>query len=595
MPQPDRPKTSDAPLPQAGVEGSPLPEEPGGRAFAWGVWGMMTLAAFGFVGRYGTEVPAWDDSNVVPAMVGARPVTPGWLWEQANEHRIPLPKLVFVTVGRAVGGDIRVGMFLSVASMSVLAASMVALADRLRDGPRASDAFFPILLLHPGHSTNFLWGFQFTPLLPTAIATAFLIPIAGRPAWPGPASAAMAGIGLALLPLCGGNGLVFVPPLALWLLAGAASEVRSGRLGSGRRGAAIALSTVPGLALTVAYFRGFRPVPHPESPGGALDGVRAAVQFLAGGLGFPAAWAWPWSGVATIALLGLVVAWAAWGWVTRPGERPRLVGLAAFLAGVVALAGAVGWGRGWSGDRAGFAERYVAMATPFWCWLAIALRIYAPSTLGRVVANALFALACVLAWPNAEAGLRHGRENVGKAEALALDIREGMPPYRIVRKHTPYLHPSHDVTTWLLPIFREAGVGPFEALVDDPPFRITRLPLTPVELRLVRWEGTTAHVTDVDPQVTFALPAPRYVAGIRIRYSHANRQGAPARFQATWKAPGQGGYADDRRYADWTLPTGDDRETTIWVDGVLDRFRIQPDNQICDFRFQEIVLLEPVR
>ena len=587
--RPDRPRASPSPT---GFDGPP---EPGARVFAWGVWAMMTLGAIAFVSRYGTDVPVWDDYHIVPALVGARPVTPGWLWEQTNEHRIPLPKLAFLAAGRVVGHDARVGMFLSVAAMSVLAASMIALAGRLRDGLRASDAFFPILLLHPGHAANFLWSFQFTPLLPTAMATAFLIPIAGRSSWPGPASAAMAGIGLALLPLCGGNGVVFVPPLATWLIAAAAAEARSGRAGGVRRGAAIALAAVPGLALTAAYFRGFRSVPHPESPGGALDALRTAVQFLAGGVGVPAAWAWPWSGAATLGLLGLAVAWASRAWATRPDERPRVVGLAAFLAGIAALALAVGWGRGWAGDRAGFAERYVAMAAPFWCWLAIAARLYAPPTLGRIVANALFAMSCVLAWPNAEAGLKFAREKAGRAEALARDIREGLPPYRIVRRHTPYLHPSQDEASRLMPILRKAGVGPFGALIDDPPFRQTRLPLAPVALQSVRWEGTTAHATGVDPQVTFALPSPRYVAGIRIKYSHANRQGAPARFQATWKGPGQDDHADDRRHADWNLPTGSDRETTIWVDAVLDRFRIQPDNQPCDFRFDEIVLLEPSR
>src|SRR4051812_38092331 len=86
--------------------------EPGARAFAWGAWALMTLAAVLLVARFRTDVPVWDDFHVLPTLVGASPVSPGWLWEQANEHRILLPKLVLVYAGRLAGGDIRVGMFL---------------------------------------------------------------------------------------------------------------------------------------------------------------------------------------------------------------------------------------------------------------------------------------------------------------------------------------------------------------------------------------------------------------------------------------------------------------------------------------------------
>ncbi len=589
----DRPSMPD--LPRNSIEPGRTTGRPeaGDRAFVWGVWAVMAVGAVAFVARFRTDVPVWDDYIIIPALVGSQPVTPGWLWEQTNEHRIAVPKLLLLAAGRVAGGDIRVGMFLSVAAMAGLAALLIATAGRLPGRSLPSDAFFAVLLLHPGHAANFLWSFQFVPILPTVLATAFLAPIAGRPTWPGVRMAALAGIGLVLLPLSGGNGVVFVPPMACWLIASGWAEGRSGRPGRGWRAPAIVLAAVPGLAVTAAYFRGFRAVPHPEAAGGALDGVRAAIQFLACGLGFPASWAWPWSGAATLGLIALTVAWLARAWATRPEERPRLVGLAAFLAGVLGLAGAVGWGRGWAGDRAGFADRYIAMATPIWCWLALAIRLYAPPAPGRFVANALFAVITVLAWPNAEAGLRYGREGLTNAEALDRDIRAGEPPYRIAREHTPYLHPRQDDVIRLLPILRKARIGPFGALADDPPFRETPLPPAPVELRMARWEGTTARVTNVDPQVTFAVDPPRYVAGIRIKYSHENPQGAPARFVATWKGPGQAGYAEDRRHADWYLPTGPARETTIWVDGVIDRFRIQPDNRPCDFRFDEISLLEP--
>lgn len=569
--------------------------EPGARAFAWGVWGMLTIASAWLVAWYGSDVPIWDDYAIVPALVGERPITLRWLWEPCNEHRIALPKLILLAVGRLAGGDVRGGMALSVACLSATAGALIAMAGRLRGGGRASDAIYPLLLLHPGHATNLLWSIQLAFILPTALGTLFLIAIARRSAWPGPRGAWLAGSGLALLPLCGGTGLVFVPPMAAWLIASAWAEARSGRPGSGRRAAVVASAAGPGLALVVLYFQGFRGGVHPDSPGGIWDAARAGVQFLAGGLGMPMARAWPASGGATLGLLAMALVWLGRAWATRPGERPRVVGLLAFLGAMAAMAAAVGWGRGWAGDRAGFQDRYVTMAAPFWCWLAIAFRLYAPRAWGVVLGQGLFAVACLLLWPNAEIGLSHARRQSETAGALAREVRAGVPPFRLVRRFTPFLHPSQDDAAQFLPMLRRGGIGPFGALRLDPLWRETRLPVEPTALALARWDAATgtAHVIGVDPQITFAIEPSRPIAGIQIRYSHVNPQGGPARFRFAWKRAGAAQYLDTSEVSNWTLPTGDHRETTVWIDDSPAAFRIQPDNQPCQFRIEEIVLLEP--
>ena len=50
--------------------------------------------------------------------VGREPVLP-WLWAQHNEHRLPLPRAVFLTMFR-VTHDFRTGMNLQVAMLSAL-------------------------------------------------------------------------------------------------------------------------------------------------------------------------------------------------------------------------------------------------------------------------------------------------------------------------------------------------------------------------------------------------------------------------------------------------------------------------------------------
>jgi hypothetical protein len=225
----------------------------------------------------------------------------------------------------------------------------------------------------------------------------------------------------------------------------------------------------------------------------------------------------------------------------------------------------------------------------------IVFRLHAPPALGGLVACALFAAACVLFWPNTDSGLRRGREGAEAARALDHDIRSGMPPYGIVARYAPFLHSSQDEIARLLPMLRRTNVGPFRFLRTDPPFVEKRLSVVPTAVSLARWDPSTqtAHVTGVDPKLTYVLESPRRVAGVRIRYSHANTERAPARFQFEWRRPAQPAYLDTQRSANWALPTGAHRQTTVWINDVLAEFRIQPDNQPCDFHIDEIVAICP--
>ncbi|MHC5544486.1 hypothetical protein ACYOEI_40165, partial [Singulisphaera rosea] len=178
------------------------------------------------------------------------------------------------------------------------------------------------------------------------------------------------------------------------------------------------------------------------------------------------------------------------------------------------------------------------------------------------------------------------------ASSLSHDLAAGMPAYRLVRKYTPYLCPAQDAVAVYLPMLRDAGFGPFKSLRESPAFRTTTIPPMPSHISMARWEGNTALLTGVDPQLTYVLAKPRHVAGIRIKYSHGNNQKAPARFVMNWRGPGQYDDSPERRYANWNFPTGEGKETTIWVDDNLSEFRIQPDNQPGAFRIDEIALLE---
>jgi hypothetical protein len=97
----------------------------------WGVWAVLVLAALSFVRRYGSDVPFFDEWDIVPFLTGEK-VTAAWLWAQHNEHRIPIPKLVLLALYGLSGDDFRAGMVFNVLALGALAFVLIRAAAKLR-------------------------------------------------------------------------------------------------------------------------------------------------------------------------------------------------------------------------------------------------------------------------------------------------------------------------------------------------------------------------------------------------------------------------------------------------------------------------------
>src|SRR5262249_25900589 len=98
----------------------------GARIFVWTTWAIMLLIALTFVCKYGSNVPFRDDWGVmVRQLTGDSPVNAAWLWNQANEHRIPLAKAIFVGLAKITGCDFRSGMIMQVFLLGIMAFAMI--------------------------------------------------------------------------------------------------------------------------------------------------------------------------------------------------------------------------------------------------------------------------------------------------------------------------------------------------------------------------------------------------------------------------------------------------------------------------------------
>jgi hypothetical protein len=435
----------------------------------------MLLAVLGFIAEHGRNTPFLDDFDMVPQLTGARPVTAGWLWSQHNEHRIPLPRLVFLASCRWSGCDFRAGMYFSAVALSAAAFAMILAARRIRGRTAYTDAVFPIGMLHWGHWENLLWSFQVGFVLPAVLALALLVIIARWKGAPTGGVVAVAGFALISLPLCGAPGLALTPALALWLLCAGAAAWSMGARNARRKSLFLMGAGLLALLIAAAYFIDYRHVSHAgdsrmPNPG-TLARLTTSAQFAASSFGPAAQVLWPYSAVAILCLAsGSAVAVIA-RWWKRPEDRLRCLGFLLFLSGMVCLAVGLGWGRAAWGEHAGFVNRYVTLATPaLFCVYFIWQTNDQPGS--RFVQMFLFALVCGVFTLNTQNGLARGREHHAKLAAFERDLRAGTPCSVLASEYSVSPRLINPIPEWFadsLRMLREANIGYFRDLQDDPP------------------------------------------------------------------------------------------------------------------------------
>jgi hypothetical protein len=428
----------------------------------WCAWAALTLGALSYVHHYSVNCPIWEEWGMAPALTGQRPLL-SWLWAQNNEHRLPLPRLIFYVLTVGSGHDFRAGMYANVAALAALALGLMATVRKLRGRSILADSFFPLVLLHRGHYENFLMSDQLAYVCPVVLAGIVLVAICGQGSRPRTSLLVVGGVCL-LLPLCGASGMVLFSAPALWVCGVSAVRWRQAAPGEKRGAAAAGMLAGVSLLLAGVYLVGF------ERPAGIKAAAslgriaNISLECLAMSLGPGLIPHWPVAATVMLALLLLSGALLLAAWRRCPLDRARVLGLVLFLSGSTGLALAIGWGRAAFGDNAGLAPRYALLMAPLLCAVYFAVQRYSAARVCWLLQTALCLLLGVCYELNARDARIFGHWRRHNLQAFQHDLYAGVPVPTLVERHGAFLFPPKVGLEHYLRVYLDARVGMFKSV-----------------------------------------------------------------------------------------------------------------------------------
>jgi hypothetical protein len=486
---------------------------------ALAVCAVMSAWAWVYVDRYASTIPYYDDMELAWNIAPGNVTTWETLWRPANEHRIPIPRAIYLAL-IGVTRSFRSGMFFQVVVLGLLSLVMIFAARALRGRSSPADVLFPLALLHWGNAENLMLGMQITIVVPVALVMLFVLLEVVRAQPYGPGRAALMSACLLMLPGNGGFGLMHVPPLVAFAFARGWSLLRKPAGRERAAGVVLSLGALATAALTWFYFVDFHFPAHTHRTFDLWRILWTAVQFLSLNLGpigqknpvlvpllaliFP-----------LIALVALARAWRA-----EPERRWQAAGLLAGMAAAATIALSIGVGRASAHPLAGLATRYVILPIVWYLCAYLALCRFGPRWLGFVGQTSVAAaLVCLIPY-HVKFGKYFGNMRRQESDWLQRQVVAGRNVADIAREHYKVAYPSYEGYRARLELLRAAGFPPFRGVktperepeqlpaewavfdCQPPPLRVLS-PKPPAGRKLF---GERALVLRADSEVALAIP-----------------------------------------------------------------------------------------
>jgi hypothetical protein len=466
------------------------PEGSSTTIFVWALWGALFFSAVGFVWTYGCNIPFCDEWIYVPNLVGEKPINFEYFWGQHNEHRIPVPKLITLVLIKLTDFDLRAGMYLNAIGLGILALVLLCTIKKIRGHFQFSDTIFPIALVHFGHCENIIWSFQIQFVLSTVLAGILLsmIVLSGFPLTL--RKTLLSGFSLILLPLCGANGLFFVPLLAPWFIIWGFRNWDASCFIAKKNSFLLILMGLVSIVLVGLYLWDYhRPPGHNLNPK-AILALTTAWECLSIGAGPGIISFWPFAGYLVLALfffstLALIILFR-----NRPQERFRTTGLFLFALSVGLLVGVIGWGRAGYWEHAGFAPRYAALSVlGFFCSFFIWEFLGYP-TLSSLFKMSLFTFVCTLFSLNGNVGIESAKNGNQSLKAFEEDLSTNLSAIQLAKKHSFLFSYDANLLASGIETMRRANLGIFRTMVPPSQAQMVDPEHVPNSLSKIHFENT---------------------------------------------------------------------------------------------------------
>lgn len=235
------------------------------------------ISLLGWISHYAVNVPLGDEWALVPLFEkwDSHQLTFHDLYQQHNEHRIPIPKLIYLAFAQLTNWDLRSEMFFSVALCAGTSAGIYALLRRTLAGPPRQLLLLwagaNLLIFSPTQAQNWLWGFQLQMFIPNlCLVLTLVILTSDFPWWPRFGASAFL---IAVATFSFGNGLLLWPVVALFLVLRGESKWR------------IAIWLLVFVLVVALYFPGYYRIPRPHPlTGNWLDYPHYFLVFIGGAL-----------------------------------------------------------------------------------------------------------------------------------------------------------------------------------------------------------------------------------------------------------------------------------------------------------------------
>lgn len=454
----------------------PLPAQPPAEPYAaWlvaAVWAGMTVLLFGFVARYTTKFPVFDEYCHLEILLGDSSYWLRGLFWQHNEHRLPLPRLTYWLLMSATGFNFKSPCFFNAACLTLVTLALLTTVRAIRGHRDYADAFLPLVVMCPGQWENLLWGFQVQFVLSTTLILGFVALVVSPRYATSTWRVSLTGLIGVLLPLCGANGVAFNPALAAFLGWVGVRGLRQ-RSPETRRPARVALvGAALSAVLAPLYFVGLEKAAHHPwaGVGAALKGLAQMLALTFGPVGYlaegPGADTWPVLGFAVLVLLVITLPLVLWR-LRDPDRRVQVVGLSACAIGILCLAAGVAYGRAGLGLVLPV-NRYVTLMMPLAVILYLIWSLLPGVRVSRFAGMLLLLIAAACVWPNTAEGRRTGLARAALLTQCEMDARNGMAVTAFADKHELLYPNNREQRRKHVREMRARRIGLFAQLADDP-------------------------------------------------------------------------------------------------------------------------------